>query len=122
MNFDHADIVGIAFLVGMALLSGYFLLLRIKEFYSEKPDPKLTYATLGELEKVRTQLHLFQRDHKADLEALDERRSRSVASIHELIRKNAEHIAALIAQSEMTSQRLSELIIKTERLQERIKV
>jgi len=122
MNLDHADIVGIAFLVGMALLSGYFLLLRIKEFYSEKPDPKLTYATLAELEKIRAQLHLFQRDHKADLEALDQRRSRSVAAIHELIRKNAEHIAALIAQTEMAAQRLSELTVKTERLQERIKL
>lgn len=121
MNLDHADIVGIAFLVGMALLSGYFLLLRIKEFYTEKPDPKLTYATIADLEKLRGQLDQFQRDTKADLDALDQRRSRSVAGIHELIRKNAEHIAALIAQIEMAGQRLSELTTKTERLQEKIR-
>ncbi len=122
MNLDNVDIVGVAFLVGMALLSGYFLLLRIREFYVEKPDPKLTYATIVELEKLVGQFHQFQRDTKMDLEAHDRRRSRSVAGIHELIRKNAEHIAALIAQTEMTSQRISELTIKTERLQEKIKL
>lgn len=96
-------------------------MLRIKEYFSEQPDPKLTYATLTEMEKLRIQLQQCQRDCRHDIRVLDEKRSRSIAAIHELIRKNAEHIAALIAQEQMMAQRITELNIKTERLQEKLK-
>jgi len=121
MNIENADILGVAFLAMIALLSSYFLLLRIKEYFQEKPDPKTTYATREDLDKLRQQLLQFQRDNKSDHETLDDRRSRALAHIHALIRKNAEHIATLIAQTQMSAQRISELNIKTERMQERIK-
>ena len=106
-------------LILLALLSGYFLVLRIKEYFEEKPDPKVTYATNLELEKLRQQFQQYQRDSKTDFNVLDERRSRSVAALHELVRKNAEHISALIARDEMFNQRLTEMVTRFNRFFER---
>jgi len=119
MILENADIVGIAMLILLALLSGYFLVLRIKEYFEEKPDPKVTYATNLELEKLRQQFQQYQRDSKTDFNILDERRSRSVAALHELVRKNAEHISALIARDEMFNQRLTEMVTRFNRFFER---
>ena len=119
MILENADVIGVGLLVMLALLSGYFLVLRIKEYFEEKPDPKITYATNLELEKLRRQLEQYQRDNKADLKMLDERRSRSVAALHELVRKNAEHISALIARDEMFNQRLTEMVTRFNRYFER---
>ena len=61
----------------------------------------------------------LQRDSKADFTLLDERRSRSVAALHELVRKNAEHISALIARDELFNQRLTEMVTRFNRYFER---
>ncbi len=119
MILENANVVGIAMLILLALLSGYFLVLRIKEYFEEKPDPKVTYATNLELEKLRQQFQQYQRDSKTDFNILDERRSRSVAALHELVRKNAEHISALIARDEMFNQRLTETVTRFNRFFER---
>ena len=119
MNMEHAEVVGLVFLGTLGLLSGYLLALRIKEYYEEKPDPKVTYARLTEVDKLRVQLDQFRRDWRADYAALDAKQARALASAHELIRKNAEHVAALITESRLLNQRLSEVGVKIDRLQER---
>lgn len=105
MSLDHAQLVGSFVILALALLSGYLLLLRLREAFQEKPDPKTTYATLVELDKLRAQIFQHQRDTKADF-----------AAVHALIYKNAEHLARVIATSESANQRLHELAIKTDKL------
>jgi len=126
MNNDPA-LFGTILLALLAMLSGYLLLLRIREYFSEKPDPKLTYATIAELDKLRNQTQLVQRDNRIDLERIRaecrtehteivRRFASENRTAHSLIHKNAEHIAALIAQQQTIAQRLHELTIKTDKL------
>lgn len=130
MPADSATQLGTVLLVLLTLLSAYLLILKIREHLREQPDPKLTYATLAQHEKLRQQLVTLQRDNRHDIErfrteyradhlTLDNKRSTAIASVHELIRKNAEHIAALIAENRITRQRLAELTLKTDKLLER---
>lgn len=112
--------LGLVVLVLVLFLTGFVGTLRLREYLAEKPDPKTTYASLAEVEKLRLQVSQLQRDCRTDLAALDQKRSRSMAEAHELIRKNAEHIATLIAQTQMTMQRVAELSVKTERIQEKL--
>lgn len=105
MSLEHASTIGSFIIIGLALLSGYLMLLRLRESFQETPDPKTTYATLVELDKLRAQVFQHQRDTKADF-----------AAVHALIYKNAEHLARLIATSDAANQRLHELAIKTDKL------
>lgn len=107
MNMENLHFIGSFVTVSLALLSGYLLLLRLRESFKEKPDPKTTYATIAALDKLREQVLQQQRDTKADF-----------ASAHGLIHKNAEHLARLIAQSEGMMQRIQELSVKTDRILE----
>lgn len=127
MNLDHSESLGSAFLTALALLSAYLLTLRIRDYFREEPDPKITYATIDEHEKLREQLIQLQQETKKDLErlraenktdheSLNRQRSQSLANVHELIRKNAEHIASLIAHNQIAHQRLAELSIKIDKL------
>jgi len=120
-------LLGPVTLVLITLLGGYLLLLRIREHLQEKPDPKLTYATLTEVEKLRNHIQLIQRDNRIDLERIrnecrtdhteiTRRFGDDNRNAHALIHKNAEHIAALIAQQEAATQRLHELTVKTDKI------
>lgn len=108
MPFDHSQLFGSLTLTLLALFSGYLMLLRLREHFLEKPDPKTTYATIVEVDKLRAQLFQLQRDTKADF-----------SNVHALIYKNAEHIARIIAQNEGSQQRINELNVKTDRLNEK---
>lgn len=89
--------LGALTLAGITLLGGLLLLMRLREYLAEKPDPKLTYATQRDLNNLRAEFMAHQRELKTDH-----------TDIHRLIRQNAEHIAALIAQSEFYNQRITE--------------
>ncbi|WP_269540158.1 hypothetical protein [Cerasicoccus fimbriatus] len=101
----NPEFIGALTLAGITLLGGLLLLLRLREHLSETPDPKLTYATQAQLQQLRDDFAWHQRDLKADH-----------ADIHRLIRHNAEHIAALIAQSKNHSQRITEFDAKFDHL------
>lgn len=105
LPLEQSSTMGTALIVTLSLLSAYTLLLRVREHFREHPDPKLTYATLAELDKVRLQINQLQRDIKEDFR-----------NVNALVKGNAEHIAALVAQSTLYNQRLNELGIKTDRL------
>lgn len=113
--------IGIATLAAISLLSGYAIIMRIRDSLRETPDPKLTYVTLTAFDKFRQQFMQLVRDNRREYSNIDEKRSRTIANVYELIRKNGEHIAALIAQNEMQTQRLTELSVKTDRLAEKQK-
>ncbi len=101
MNLDNASLFGIAVLISLSLLGGYLILLQIREHTREHPDPKLTYLPKAEFESTFSYMR----------EQLD--------ALTDLVHRNAEQIAALTAQTQITLQRLAELTVKIDRLQER---
>lgn len=122
MNMDSLNgvqFVGAVLMALSSLMGAYYLTLQIREMFSEKPDPKLTYATRVELERVREGMERMRAEWAGGREALEERMSGGMASAHELIRRNAEHIAVLIAQGEMFERRISEAVGRIDRMSER---
>lgn len=122
--------LGTPFVIIITLLSGYLLTLRIQDYFKESPDPKLTYAHRREVNALREEIRRLERDgsawfealrqeNKADRQLLEERFGDSLMRAQQLITTNAEQIAALIAQVQISHQRLSELSIKTDKLLER---
>jgi hypothetical protein len=132
MPLDHAEIVGVIALAGASFISAYYLMTRIREDAREHPDPKLTYATNKELEGTRQRIDSIQKENRADIErirveakadikALERRHLSDMGQVHNLVHRNAEHIAELIARLQMLTQRLGEIAIKTDRIHERHK-
>lgn len=101
MNLDHANLFGIASLIILTLLGAYLILLQIREHFYEKPDPKLTYMTKADFEKYTHSLHA------------------QMSELSSITHANAQQIAALAAQTQIILQRLSELTVKIDRIQER---
>lgn len=101
MNLDNSQIFGIGALIALTLLGGYLLLLQIREYFYEKPDPKLTYMTKSDFEKYAHTLH------------------NEISELSKVSHHNSQQIAALAAQTHIILQRLSELTVKLDRLQER---
>lgn len=120
MNMDNTQYAGVVFAAVSSLLGAYVMTLKIRESFAEKPDPKLTYATKTELERMRTSMEGMQRDWNTARGELQARGDGAMASVHDLIRRNAEHIAVLIAQAEMFDRRLTETAQRVDRLGERM--
>ena len=132
MEIENSTILGTAMITFTSLLAAYYLILRIREFHREKPDPKLTYATHAQMEKVRSEmmraiseavqdLRALRAEIREDTRALQKQYSRALSDNRDLIAKNAQNISALIAQSQTASQRISELSLKTDRIVMRLK-
>jgi hypothetical protein len=119
-SIDGAQFVGAVLMALSSLMGAYYLTLRIREAFTEKPDPKLTYATRVDLERLRSSMEDMRRDWSAGREASEERSANASASAHELIRRNAEHIAVLIAQAEMFERRITEAVGRIDRISERM--
>ena len=132
MEIENSTILGTAMMTFTSLLGAYYLILRIREFHREKPDPKLTYVTHAQMEKVRSEmmraiseavqdLRALRAEIREDTRALQKQYSRALSDNRDLIGKNAQNISALIAQSQTASQRISELSLKTDRIVMRLK-
>lgn len=130
MTFDDAPIIGSALIILIGFLGGYTLLLRIRDYFSEQPDPKLTYARLTDHEKLGTlmmqnirelkdEIDRFRQNVKHDHDTLRSGTLRSSGELNDLIQKNAASIASLEAHCDITRQRLTELTVKTDKLIER---
>jgi len=120
MNPSDAQFTGSVLAALGSLLGAYLLTLKIREHFSEKPDPKLTYATKAEVERLRGSLDEARRDFGGAQSEMSRRNEEVLAVVHDLIRRNAEHIAVLIAQSEMFDRRITETSQRVDRLGERI--
>lgn len=120
MNLNEAQFAGSVLAAVTSLMGAYLLTLRIRDFLREKPDPKLTYATKAEVDRVRDSLDGLRRDLQTGCAGVQERADSAISSVQGLIRRNAEHIAVLIAQAEMFDRRLSETAKRVDRLGERI--
>ena len=120
MDVTNAQFTGSFFAAAASLLGAYVLTIKVRESLAEKPDPKLTYATKLELERVRGSLETAVRDWGAARNDLQTHGDSALTSVHELIRRNAEHIAVLIAQAEMFDRRITETAQRVDRLGERM--
>ena len=132
MDTENSTIIGTAMITMTSLLGVYYLILRIREYHREKPDPKLTYVTHSQMEKVRAEmmrsiseavqdLRALRAEIREDTRALQKQYSRALSDNRDLIGKNAQNISALIAQSQTASQRISELALKTDRIVMKLK-
>ena len=127
MEIENATVIGTAVITLTSLLGAYYLILRIREHHEEHPDPKLTYVTHPQMERVRTEIMRSISEAICDLRSLrseirDETRSiqkqysRSLTETRDLVSKNAQNISSLIAQAQIANQRIAELSIKTDRI------
>lgn len=127
MEIENAPLIGTAVVILTSLLGAYYLVLRIREHNAERPDPKLTYVTHSQMDKVKAEIMRTITEAVCDLRELraeirDETRSlqkqyaRSLVETRDLVSKNAQNISSLIAQAQIANQRIAELSVKTDRI------
>lgn len=127
MNINNPEIIGTSLISITSLLGAYYLILKIREQLREKPDPKLTYVTQTQMQRMRTEIVDMFSSYLQDLRALrleirDENKAmqkyyqRSFSDTRDMISKNAQNISSLIAQCSSANQRISELALKTDRI------
>ncbi len=135
-NFDSNQFLGSTVIALSTLLGAYSLIRRFRQEPSHDSPPALSsppplFVTLSELDSFRAQtialhrdtsseIHRLRQEIKADYHYLFERLLSSFTDAHSLIQRNAQHVSALIAQQQMTNQRLSELTVKTDKLFEKL--
>lgn len=120
MEMEGTQFVGAVLAAATSIGGAYLLTLRIREALAPRCDAKNAPATRAEVEALRENLAEALRQWRSDCAACDSQSGSALSTIHELIRRNAEHIAVLIAQGEMLDRRLTETDRKVERLGERI--
>ncbi|MFA5258092.1 MAG: hypothetical protein WC360_08075 [Opitutales bacterium] len=119
-SLEGTQFVGAVLMALSSLMGAYYLTLRIRAAFAAQSDPKADFATRTELERLRSSLDDARRDCGAGRQAVEERTDDALASVHELIRRNAEHIAVLIARSEMFERRIAEAVGRIDRISERL--
>ena len=127
MNIDNPEIIGTSLMSLTSLLGAYYLVLKIRDQLKEKPDPKLTYATREQMEKVRDEidrivsafsqdLRVLRADIRQENRALTKYWLRAMNETRQMVSSNAQNISSLIAQCSSANQRISELSLKTDRM------
>ncbi len=132
MDIQNATLTGTAVITLTSLLGAYYLILKIRERHQENPDPKLTYVTHAQMDRVREEmthsiseavrdLRALRAEIREETRAIQKQYSRALSDNRDLIAKNSQNISALIAQSQTALQRISELSIKSDRIVMQIK-
>ncbi len=127
METQSSELLGLALTAATALLGAYYLALKIRDMQSEKPDPKITYVTYTNMEKMRNELmriitesggelRLLRAEIREDIRLMQRQYAQSLGETRELISKNAQNISALIAQSALANQRIGELGVRVEKI------
>ena len=130
METQSSELLGLALTAATALLGAYYLALKIRDMQSEKPDPKITYVTYTNMEKMRNELmriitesggelRLLRAEIREDIRLMQRQYAQSLGETRELISKNAQNISALVAQSALANQRIGELGVRVEKSQQR---
>ena len=127
METQSSELLGLALTAATALLGAYYLALKIRDMQSEKPDPKITYVTYTNMEKMRNELmriitesggelRLLRVEIREDIRLMQRQYAQSLGETRELISKNAQNISALVAQSALANQRIGELGVRVEKI------
>lgn len=123
---DSHQLLGSTLVIISTLLACYLLILRVREYWEEKPDPKLTYATIKQLNSLITQLKYHETqtrkqtqalrlETKNDLQLRDHRHHDALEGLRELIARNAQSIAALTAKAHITQERIAQLTTQVDK-------
>ncbi len=132
MEIENATLTGTVVITITSLLGAYYLLLKIRDRHREYPDPKLTYVTHAQMDRLREEmthsiseavreLRALRAEIKEETRAAQKQYSRALSDNRDLIAKNSQNISALIAQSQTASQRIAELSMKTDSIVMRMK-
>ncbi len=127
MDNYQSQIIGMAVMAASSLLGAYYLLLKIRKHHSEVCNPDFNHVTHSQLEKLRSEFLRILAEAMHDLRSLrveiredtrsnQRQYSKALAELRELIGKNSQDISALIAQTQIANQRITELSIKTDKL------
>lgn len=127
MKFESAEEIGIGLIIVASLLSLYLLALKIWDYHKEKPDPKLTYVTHVNLERMRCELMRIITEEaeelrnircelRDDIKCISKTHMDSLSAVREMIARNSQDTSALSAQMQLINQRITELSIKTDKL------
>ena len=104
------------FVVLSSLASIYLLLLKIKEFFKESPDPKLTYATLKQFDSLQALFHASCHKFNSHFSALRLEMKADINQASTTIHNNAQLIASLKAQIYLFNQRINQLSDQSDKL------
>ncbi|MFI3291738.1 MAG: hypothetical protein R3Y46_07670 [Opitutales bacterium] len=126
MNIDSPELLGLGLSAITALMATYYLILKIKDIQKENPDPKLTYVTYAQMDKVRNELMRIICESEQELRTLrseirDDSRQMlkqyliGLGKTRDLISKNAQDISSLIAHTTTITQRVNEISIKVDK-------
>ena len=122
MDTENATMLGTAMITLTSLLGSYYMILKIREQHSERPDPKLTYVTHAQEETMQSiseavrDLRALRAEIREETRAVQKQHARSLSETRDLVGKNAQNISALIAQAQIAGQRIAELSAKTDRI------
>ncbi len=116
--YNTPQFIGAVLMALSSLMGAYYLTLRIREAFSRGAHSEP--ASRAELERLRGDIADMRGEWRDWRDAVEGRCDGGLASAHELIRRNAEHIAVLIAQGEMLERRLSEAVGRIDRIGERL--
>lgn len=126
MNMESPELLGLGLTAITAMMGTYYLVLKIKDIQKESPDPKLTYVTYAQMDKVRNELMRIICESEQELRVLraeirDDSRQMlkqyliGLSKTRDLISKNAQDISSLIAQSSTITHRVNEISIKVDK-------
>jgi len=113
---DSAQSIGWLALALAALIAGVNQVLKFTDRFRQHPPLHTTYATKAEHAELKARVEEIGKDIKAGFEKLDQKRSNSVGNVHELVREQAESIAALKADSATHTRHLLSLEGKIDNL------
>jgi chaperonin cofactor prefoldin len=116
---EHAHTLGTTVLITMGLLGGYVLLLRIREYYRESPDPKLTYTLKSDYERLRQSIKDDLRHTDKKIKQIETYHKSDYERLNELLTHHHGEVSALNNQNTHCLQRLNELSTKLDRHIER---
>ncbi len=123
---ESPELLGLGLTAITAMMGTYYLVLKIKDIQKESPDPKLTYVTYAQMDKVRNELMRIICESEQELRVLraeirDDSRQMlkqyliGLSKTRDLISKNAQDISSLIAQSSTITHRVNEISIKVDK-------
>lgn len=124
--------LGQSLIITSSLLATFLLALRVCNFFTEKPDPKLTYATLKQFNHLNNHLlqYKYETDKKLtnlrletknDHQLFQDRCINENTSLSQITRKISQDVAALNSQSQIYGQLIKDLSLKTDKIIQLIK-
>ena len=100
MDTENATMLGTAMITLTSLLGSYYMILKIREQHSERPDPKLTYVTHAQMDKLKEEtmqsiseavrdLRALRAEIREETRAVQKQHARSLSETRDLVGTNS---------------------------------